>query len=118
MGNITDIAQFKMGAKAGIAFAKSESFDHDLYKKNCEKAAEWAEKVNLESTVGNVFVLSTIAIFRTILGDELFDTFVVDEDGNFYEDIMELAKDAILAALGLRMNGDEVEEIQAEQTAE
>jgi len=118
MGNITNIAQFKIGAKAGIAFAKSESFDHDLYKKNCEKAAEWAEKVDLESTVGNVFVLSTIASLRTILGDELFDTLVVDEDGNFYEDIMERAKDVMLATLGLTMNGDEVEEIHAEPTAE
>jgi predicted house-cleaning noncanonical NTP pyrophosphatase (MazG superfamily) len=116
--NIIDIAELKKGVKAGVALAASENFDHDLYKKNCEKAAEWAEMANLESTAGNVLVLGTIASFRTLLGDELFDTPVVDEDGNFCEEIMEQVKDTLLATMGLRMNGDELEEIHDEPTAE
>ena len=117
MENITDIAQFKMGAKAGIALAKSENFDHDLFTKNCEKAAEWAEKVDLEPTAGNTLVLGTIASLRTMLGDELFDTPVVDKDGEFCEEIMDQANDKALAILGFRVNGNVVEEIHAEQTA-
>ena len=115
--NTISMAEFKKGAKAGFAYAKSENFDKDLFAKNCEKAVEWAESVNLEPTAGNTLVLSTIASLRTLLGDELFDTPIVDKDGEFCEEKMDQVKDKALAILGFRMNGDRVEEIHDEQTA-
>ena len=116
--NNVSMAEFKKGAKAGYAYAESENFDKDLFAKNCEKAAEWADSVNLEPTAGNTLVLSTIASLRTMLGDELFDTPIIDKDGEFCEETMDQAKDKALAILGFRMNGDVVEEIPTEQTAE
>jgi len=116
--NIVSMIEFKKGAKAGMAYAESENFDMDLFAKNCEKAGEWADMVNLEPTAGNVLVLSTIACLRTMLGDELFDTPVIDKDGEFCEEIMDQAKDKTLAILGFRTNGEQMEEIHDEPTAE
>lgn len=118
MDNNVSMAEFKKGAKAGFAYAASENFDKDLFVKNCEKAGEWAESVNLEPTAGNVLVLSTMASFRTMLGDELYDTPIVDKEGEFCEEKMDQVKDKALAILGFRMNGDVVEEIHEEPTAE
>jgi len=116
--NIMNMIAFKKGAKAGMAYAQSENFDKDLFAKNCIKVCEWAEMVNLEPTAGNILVMSTSASLRTMLGDELFDTPVIDKDGEFCEEIMDQAKDKALAILGFRMNGEQVEEIQDESTAE
>lgn len=114
--NIISMAEFKKGAAAGIAYAESENFDKDLFVKNCEKVAEWADMVNLEPTAGNTLALSTIASLRTMLGDELFDAPIIDKDGEFCEKIMDQAKDKALAILGFRMNGDQVEEIHDKPT--
>ncbi len=118
MGDIINIKELKKGAKAGMTLVQSGNFDMSVFEKNCEKLVDWADSINLEPTAGNVLVLSTIASLRTMLGDELFDRSVIDENGEISDELMNEAKDKALEVLGFRMNGDEVEEIHDEPTAE
>ena len=118
MGEITDINELRKGAKAGMALVKSGDFDLEVFEKNCAKAVEWAEKVNLDPTAGNVLTLSVIASLRTMIGDELFDKPAVDDNGEISEEAMDEAKGKVLKVLGFNVNGDEVKELNDEPTAE
>lgn len=117
--NIIDMKNFRKGAEAGIKAATNPIvFDEEVYARNIEKFGEWAEKIGLDATVGNTYAVCVMAVLRTMLGDEVFDMPVIDENGEFSEDIMAKVQDRLGAALGLQMKNGEVEEIHDEQTAE
>lgn len=117
--NIIDMENFRKGAEAGIKAATNPiAFDEKVYARNIEKIGEWAEKIGLDATVGNTYAVCVIAVLRTMLGDEVFDAPVFDENGVFSDDVMTEVQDKLLTTLGLRMKNGEVEEIHAELTAE
>lgn len=116
--NIVTMEALRTGAEAGFETAKSDSFDKETYMRNIKLTGEWAERVNLDATVGNIYAVCVIAVLRTILGDEAFDTTALDENGEFSEAIMEKVQDKLLTGLGLRVTGDKVEKIHDEPTAE
>lgn len=117
--NVIEMKNFDRGLKAGFAAVQSKAMDQKKLEENLAKIGEWANEVDLEPTAGNVWVVSTIAVMRTILGDELFDRSVVDENGDFSDEAMEMARDQALAFLGFRLNDDgEVVELHKELTAE
>lgn len=116
--NIVTMEALRTGAVAGIETAESDCFDKETYMKNLELTVEWAERVNLDVTVGNIYAVCVIAVLRTILGDEAFDTTALDENGEFSEEIMKKVQGKLLTGLGLRVTGDKVEKIHDEPTAE
>ena len=117
--NIIDMKNFRKGAEAGIKAATNPiAFDEEVYARNIEKCGEWAEKIGLDTTVGNIYAVCVMAVLRTMLGDEVFDAPIADENGEFSEDIMAKVQDKLLTTLGLQMKNGEVEEIHAEQTEE
>ena len=102
MGDIVNFDnEFKRGLQAGVSYAQSEAFDEKVYEENLRKASDWANVINLEPTVGNCYIISVMAAFRTLVGDELFDSSVVDENGEFSNETIQKAKDAVMEALGL-----------------
>lgn len=100
-----DIVKFdndlKRGFQAGVSYAQSGAFDEKVYEENLRKTSDWANAIDLEPTVGNCYAVSVMAAFRTLVGDELFDSYVVDENGEFSSENVEKAKDTITEALGL-----------------
>lgn len=117
--NIIDMKDFRKGAEAGMrAVTNPVNFDAETYQRNIEKVGEWAENIDLEPTVGNIYAVCVMAVLRTMLGDEVFEASALDENGEFSEKIMEQVQDKLMATFGLRMENGEVKEIQAKQTAE
>ena len=117
--NIIDMKNFRKGAEAGIKAATNPiAFDEEVYARNIEKCGEWAEKIGLDATVGNTYAVCVMAVLRTMLGDEVFDTPVLDDNGEFSDAVIEEVQNKLLTTLGLRMKNGEVEEIHEEQTAE
>ena len=117
--NIIDMKDFRKGAEAGIKAATNPvAFDEEVYARNIEKCGEWAEKNGLDATVGNTYAVCVMAVLRTMLGDEVFDAPIIDDNGEFSEDIMAKVQDKLLTTLGLKLKNGEVEEIHDEQTAE
>lgn len=113
---IATLDELRMGVEAGMAAAKSDAFDKEEFEKNMTLAGEWADKVDLEPTVGNVYVIGTIASLRTILG-EAFDRPVVDENGDFSEEIMEKVQEELMGFLGLALT-DGNDEANHDESAE
>lgn len=101
MDNVVNIEEIRLGIHAGVKYAQSEDFDKNAYEKNLEEAFEWAENAGLDPTVGNVYVLSVIASVRTMIGDELFNTPVVTEDGSFSAEKMEDTQRVMLEKMGI-----------------
>ncbi len=113
--NVIDMKELQKGAKAGIVLAESDKFDKDVYAKNIMLFGEWAEKINLEPTVGNVYAVCVLAALRTILGDKVFDMPVLDENEEFSVDIMNDVRDKLMSSLGME---DIEDKIHDEETAE
>ena len=118
--NIIDMKNFRKGAEAGAkAVLNPAVFDEEVYMRNIDKVGEWAEKIDLDATVGNTYAVCVMAVLRTMLGDEVFDMPIIDENGEFSKDIMEKAQDKMLTKLDLRMTNVEVDaKFHAEQTSE
>ena len=115
--NIIDMKDFRKGAEAGIRAATNPvNFDEETYQRNIEKVGEWAEKIGLEATVGNIYAVCVMAVLRTMLGDEVFEVSAIDENGEFSDKVMEQVQDKLMATLGLRMENGELKKIHAEQT--
>lgn len=117
--NIIDMTNFRKGAEAGIkATINPIVFDEEVYMRNIDKIGEWAAKIDLDATVGNIYTVCVMAVLRTMLGDEVFDKPAIDENGEFSKDIMTKVHDKILTTLGIRMENGEMEEIYTGPTEE
>lgn len=94
----------KTGMIAGIAKGKALSTDvvnDENFEKSFEKVADWAEKVELEQTVGNAYTLICMGILRTVLGDELYDRPVDFDEEENADAAMEEVKRVLLDYIGV-----------------
>ena len=95
------------GVKKGRALAQSIIAD-DEFEANIDNVAAWAESINLEQTVGNAYAIIVMGILRCMLGNELYDTPITTEGGEFSEEVMNKGKNAILDRLGLELKDGNV----------
>ena len=95
------------GVKKGRALAQSIIAD-DEFEANIDNVAAWAESINLEQTVGNAYAIIVMGILRCMLGNELYDTPITTEGGEFSEEAMNKGKNAILDRLGLELKDGNV----------
>ena len=95
------------GVKKGRALAQSIIAD-DEFEANIDNVAAWAESINLEQTVGNAYAIIVMSVLRCMLGNELYDTPITTEDGEFSEEAMNKGQNAILDRLGLELKDGNV----------
>ena len=95
------------GVKKGRAIAQSIIAD-DEFEANIDNVAAWAESINLEQTVGNAYAIIVMSILRCMLGNELYDTPITTEGGEFSEEAMNKGQNAILDRLGLELKDGNV----------
>lgn len=95
------------GVKKGRALAQSTIAD-DEFEANIDNVAAWAESINLEQTVGNAYAIIVMSVLRCMLGNELYDTPITTEDGEFSEEAMNKGQNAILDRLGLELKDGNV----------
>ena len=95
------------GVKKGHDLAQSFIND-DEFEANIDNVAAWSESVNLEQTVGNAYAIIVMSILRCMLGNELYDTPITTEDGEFDEEAFNKGQNAILDRLGLELKDDNV----------
>jgi len=95
------------GVKKGHAIAQSIIAD-DEFEANIDNVAAWAESINLEQTVGNAYAIIAMSILRCMLGNELYDTPITTEDGEFSDEAMNKGMNAILDRLGLELKDGNV----------
>lgn len=105
------------GVKKGRALAES-IIENDEFEAGIDSVAAWAESINLEQTVGNAYAIITMATLRCMLGNELYDTPITTEDGEFNEEVMRKGQSAILDRLGLEPKDGSVEFRTEDHTAE
>ena len=105
------------GVKKGRALARS-FIEDDEFGNNFDTVAAWAESVNLEQTVGNAYSMIAMAVLRCMLGNEIFDTPVETENGEFDDEAMNRGMNAILDRLGLEQKDGELVVRAEERTAE
>ena len=95
------------GVKKGRFLAQSIIAD-DEFEANIDNVAAWAESINLEQTVGNAYAIIVMSVLRCMLGNELYDTPITTEDGEFSEEAMNKGQNAILDRLGLELKDGNV----------
>lgn len=105
------------GVKRGRALAKC-IIESDEFEAKIDNVAAWAESINLEQTVGNAYAIMIMAALRCVLGDELYDTPVTTEGGEFSEEAMNKGHRTILDRLGLELKDGHVELRTEDHTAE
>jgi len=93
--------------KKGRFLAQSIIAD-DEFEANIDNVAAWAESINLEQTVGNAYAIIVMSILRCMLGNELYDTPITTEGGEFSEEAMNKGQNAILDRLGLELKDGNV----------
>jgi len=99
--------ELEKGIATGKAIAKEVTAD-GTFDAAMEKTMEWADKYDLDHTVGNAVALIIIGCTRAALGDEVYDTPVEDENGEFVEDRITMGLNSFLNRVGLELKDGEV----------